>query len=282
MSSPKKPHKHKLAERGRTDPKSEYYVPNDPDNRPSAPDCGTTEGPPYTVDYESLAYADSVRVSVLGIGHKDPLQSVELLVAYLARVHVRDDGEEIPWSRERKHCNPSCRLWDVRGGWGLDAKGRPPGVHDPDSCDGCLLSKLDAFGEDPKQTEDRLYNEWAELKVLEERNVEQGRHAQEPAEKKRVTQERKRITARLATARGACELAGFDPAKRRRRLTSGIGEQPELAQHHDREREFNGWQRRRDGGFKVESKADLRRRGAQMRIDIKEHMTEPERYREGA
>lgn len=234
----KKPAKYKLAEAGRKDPKSEFFIPNDADNRESSSvGIGFCEGPPYAIDYESLAYADSVRTSVLNIGHKDPLQSVELLVDYQSRVKVLDNGEKVPWNRERRHCS-SCRLWDGRGGWGLDAKRRPPGVHDPDSCDGCVLSTLDALGENPREIEDRLYNEWADIRSLLDRNEESASHAFSPSEKKHVTEERRRLTRRLETAQGACALAGFDPAKRRRQMVRQAGEMPELAPHHDRSRDL--------------------------------------------
>lgn len=219
--------RHQRAEAEKSNPRSEFFIPNDAANRRGeSPYVGCSDGAPYAIDHAALCYADSVRT--LSIGHKDPLQSVELLVQYQAR-----EG----FSRERSHCN-SCRTWDTRGGWGLDAKRRPPGVHDPDSCDGCVLSFLDAAGQDPREIQDRLYNEWAELRVLLDRNVEQNKLTLTAAEKKHVTEERRRLSKRLATAKGACGLAGFDPAKRRRSLARQTGEVPTLAAHHDRSRNF--------------------------------------------
>jgi hypothetical protein len=229
--------RHRRPDREKCNPKSEYYVPNDADNRTGDSGSGFCAGPPYAIDYESLAYADSVRTAVLNIGHKDPLRSIELIVGYQRRVRVLDNGEVIPWNRERQHCS-ACRLWDNRGGWGLDAKRRPPGVHDPDSCDGCVLSKLGALGEDPRQIEDRLYNEWAELRSLLDRNEASANHAFSAAEKKHVAEERRRLTRRIETAKGACALAGFDPLKRRRQLAKHEGDTPELGGHHDRSRTF--------------------------------------------
>lgn len=219
--------KHRRAQRERTDPKSDFFVPNSWENRRGEdPHALRSTGPPYEIDAESIAYADSVRV--LSVGQKDPIQTTEIIVDYLSRPK---------FDRERHHCS-TCQLWTDRGGWGLDAKERPPGTHDPDGCDGCVLSKLDSYGEDARARRDRLFGQWTDLRARYDTNEEAARLAQTRSEKKAVATRRKRLRESLEATERACILAGFNPAARQRREIGQSGETPALSPHHDRDRAF--------------------------------------------
>lgn len=178
--------------------------------------------PKYTFDVAALVYQSELNPAP----RRDPMEAVRILA---------DMQRKPGFSRERWHC-ARCEEWD-RGSLSEESKTRPPGAYDPDRCNGCLLSHLDLQGEDIGEVRDRLFNEWAGLMTRLEQNAESVKRAQLPSDKRRVNEERKRIVKNLATAVGACELAGFDPARRRRQHARMVGESPKLEAHHDRTRD---------------------------------------------
>jgi len=215
------------------DPSSEYYIPHDPDNRSTSdPNAPVSEGPPYRFDAGAVVYQSELNPAP----RRDPLEAVEIVVDITGR-----DG----FDREHWHC-ARCHRWDKRARLEDKARRARTGptestvfASDPDTCNGCLLSCLDGSGPNLREVRDRLFGEWAGIRSkLDNIALETHRMAQEPSEKKRATEIRKRIERALEAAQRACEMAGFNPAKRRRQEARGMGEAPELGPGHERERSF--------------------------------------------
>lgn len=222
--------KHNRAEREKTDPRSEFYLPNDRHNRRTAdPNAPVSEGPPYVFDAGAIVYQSELNPAP----RRDPLVAAETVT----------DITAVPnFDRERWHCS-RC----YRSGARLEDKSRRAYIgqgeavtyaSDPDSCNGCLLSCLDGSGPNLREVRDKLFGEWAGIMAKLERHAETVKAAQLPSDKKAATSERKRLVRAEEQARQACSLAGFDPAKRRRQEARLMGQGPELGDQHDRERAF--------------------------------------------
>ncbi len=201
----------------KSDPASEYYVPNDWANRvPSAAQDDEDPRRPhygsrYQFDVEAIVFQSQLNPNP----RRDPLEAALEL------------AQQMAWPRfDRDHTCRPCGDFD-RGMRSPRALARPLGTNDVDSCDGCLISHLDSR-ETMGDKRDRLYGEWASCRaILEEANLER---PQTPVEKKRHEVRRKAATRACATARQACLMVGFDPAKTtRRRRVSLAGEPPRAA-----------------------------------------------------
>lgn len=218
-----KPHRRPEAER--SDPKSEFFLPNHYSNRRGRDDGSPVEeGPPYRFDAEAIVYQSELNPAF----RRDPLEAAEIL-ADLTAVENFD--------RERWHC-ARCYRWTAKAS--LEDKSRVAHLRggdpvtyatDPDACNGCLLSHLDGSGASLRATRNKLFADWVALRMRLDR-------AEASGDSKGAEKERKRLRGALEAAREACLRSGYDPARRRRREAQGIGEAPELGVHHDRERRF--------------------------------------------
>ena len=162
----------------------------------------------YHFDIEAVVFQSHLNPAP----RRDPLEAAEILADMMAK----------PGFDRDRFCK-KCDAWDK----GMRAKSseRPPGAISRDSCDGCVLSHLDR-AETLFDIRERLFNEWVGERARLDQINEQAKYAQLPAEKKQVQKLRRAAVKAVAAAKDACLMAGFDPAKRRRRRVAMSGEAP--------------------------------------------------------
>lgn len=168
----------------------------------------------YYFDIESVVFQSHLNPAP----RRDPLEAAEILADMMASPRFDRD----------RHCR-KCHAWDK--GMGGKSFERPPGVVSRSSCDGCVLSHLEK-AETMEDITERLFNEWVEERARLDEINEQAKYAQMPAEKKQVQRLRRTATKAVAAAKDACLMAGFDPAKRRRRRVAMSGESPQASLDH--------------------------------------------------
>lgn len=185
-----------LPRKDHRDPKSEYYVPNAPENRACAdPNTCKHEGPTYKIDGAGVCFSDS-----LARRHHDPIRTVRNLVDAMAKPDF--------------HLEPICRGCES---WKPTQTGRPKrgGAYDAtDSCFGCQFGHLDGVsggGSDfVNHDKDAAFGAWANAKseVLE---LELKRANATGAQKERYAKRLDKAHARVKRAAARCKRLGYSP-----------------------------------------------------------------------
>lgn len=175
-------------------PKSRFYVPNDPDNRPSAdPEQARTEGPDYTINAESLCFSDS-------LGRRPPLDPLKGTLHLVAK--MQEDGF---------HLEPICRSCES---W-IPARVIKParkGVIDASrSCFGCVYGHLDGTKAEYALTNrDAAFSAWAGAK-RDVTNLEYQRSQALGQRKESLTRRLEKAHQRVKRAYLRCKRLGFSP-----------------------------------------------------------------------
>ncbi len=184
-----------LPKKNHRDPKSEFFVRNDGDNRPARrPDGAEIPGPPYRVNYAALQLADQ------SLGNRPRLAALET-------VHFLTQKIQDPTF----HLEPICRTCET---W-VPAKLKPSrkgALDNLQGCNGCVYSLLDGSegGDFANTDRDAAFSAWANAKA-QVRELELQRSAATGVQKERLAARVAKAWLRVKRTAKRCQRLGFTP-----------------------------------------------------------------------
>ena len=185
-----------LPRKDHRDPKSQFFVRLDADNRPAAcPDSAEIPGPPYRINYAAIQLCDQ------SFGDRPRLDILET-------VHFLTQRIQDPTFHLEPICR-SCETWVP-----TKAKpGRKGALDNLQGCNGCVYSVLDGSegGDFANHDRDAAFSAWANAKA-EVKELELKRAEATGTQKERLAARVDKAFRRVKRAAKRCQRLGFTPA----------------------------------------------------------------------
>ncbi len=165
----------------------------------------------YSFDVEAIVYPSQFNPAP----RRNPVEAVEIAADFQAR----------PGFDRDRYCL-MCEQWDKPLSRNGSNSRRPPGTMEREACNGCVLSFLDEDTERTRAVRDRLFTDYAEARSNLQEHEMQKLQAQSATDKNAWRLRHATLKRDLERAAGACNLAGFDPSrwKRRRKKQGELAE----------------------------------------------------------